>query len=108
MLRKLELYLMPSKLDKMREMLIHKGIQGMTVVQAQGYGTRSKSKNGVPQFEDRVKVEIVVADDKLDDVVAGIKELAGQGAVGAGMVFISPVEDAIRLSTREHGKSAIV
>ncbi len=107
MLRKLELYLMPSKLDKMRELLVKKGIQGMSVVQAQGYGTRSKSKNGMPQFEDRVKVEIVVGEDTLDGVVAGIKDLAGTGAVGAGMIFISTVEDAIRLSTREHGKSAI-
>jgi nitrogen regulatory protein P-II 1 len=107
MLRKLELYLMPSKLDRMRDLLLKQGVQGMTVVNAQGYGTRSKSKNGVPQFEDRVKVEIVVADDLLDPVVKGIKDLAGTGAVGAGMVFISPVEDAIRLSTREAGKSAI-
>ncbi len=108
MLRKLELYLMPSKLDKMREMLVKKGVQGMTFYPAQGYGTRSKSKNGVPQFEDRVKVEVVVADDLLEDVVKNIKDLAGSGAVGGGMVFISPVEDAIRLSTRESGKSAIV
>ncbi|MBI2931477.1 MAG: P-II family nitrogen regulator [Planctomycetes bacterium] len=108
MLRKLELFLMPSKLDKMRETLIKKGVQGMSVVQAQGYGTRSKSRNGVPQFEERVKAEIVVADDILDDVIRSIKDLAGAGQVGAGMVFISPVEDAIRLSTRESGKSAIV
>ena len=46
--------------------------------------------------------------DLLEDVVKSIKDLAGSGAVGAGMVFISPVEDAIRLSTRESGKSAIV
>ncbi len=108
MLRKLELYLTPSKLDRMREMLVKKGVQGMTFITAQGYGTRSKSKNGMPQFEDRVKVEVVVAEDLLEGVVKDIKDLAGSGAVGAGMVFISPVEDAIRLSTRESGKSAIV
>jgi nitrogen regulatory protein PII len=107
MLRKLELYLMPSKLDKMREMLVKKGVQGMTFIQAQGFGTRSKSKNGVPQFDERVKVEVVVPDDALEDVVRNIKELAGSGAVGAGIIFISPVEDAIRLSTRESGKSAL-
>lgn len=107
MLRKIECFLMPSKLDKMREMLIKMGIHGMSVIQAQGFGTRSKVKNGIPQFEDRVKVELVVDDELLDRVVQGIKSLAGEGSIGAGMVFIHAIEDAIRLSTRETGSSAI-
>jgi nitrogen regulatory protein P-II 1 len=107
MLRKIECFLMPSKLDKMREMLLRKGIEGMSVLEARGFGTRSTLKEGVPQFEDRVKVEIVVHENEVEDVLVGIKDLAGAGEIGAGKVFVIPVEDALRLSTREHGRSAI-
>lgn len=107
MMRKVECFLQPSKLEKIRDMLIKKGIEGMTVAEVKGFGTRSKVKNGTPQFEDRVKVEIVVDEDKVDDTIKGIKELVGSGTIGAGMIFVLQVEDAVRLSTREHGKSAI-
>jgi nitrogen regulatory protein P-II 1 len=107
MLRKIECFLTPHKLDKMRQMLVEKGIEGMSVTEARGYGTRSKQVKGVPQFEERVKVEIVVSEGVVDDVIAGIKGLAGAGEIGAGKIFVIPVEDAIRLSTREHGRSAI-
>lgn len=107
MLRKIECFLTPSKLDKMREMLLRKGIEGMSVLDARGFGTRSTVKDGVPQFEDRVKVEIVVHENEVEEILAGIKDLAGAGEIGAGKVFVIPVEDALRLSTREHGRSAI-
>ena len=107
MLRKLECFLIPSRLDKMREMLLKMGINGMSVIQAQGFGTRSKVKNGIPQFEERVKVELVVNEEQVDVVLAGIKELANEGSVGGGMIFIHPVEDAIRIATLESGKAAI-
>lgn len=108
MLRKIDCYLIPSKLDKMRDMLLKRGIEGMTVSDVRGYGTRSKMRNGIPQFEDRVKVEIVVDETKVDNILTGIKDLAGAGTIGAGMIFVLPVEDAIRLSTREHGRAAIL
>jgi nitrogen regulatory protein P-II 1 len=79
----------------------------MSVLEARGFGTRSTLKEGVPQFEDRVKVEIVVHENEVEDVLVGIKDLAGAGEIGAGKVFVIPVEDALRLSTREHGRSAI-
>lgn len=107
MLRKIECFLTPSKLDNVRAMLLRKGVEGMSVTEARGFGTRSKLKNGVPQFEDRIKVEIVVHEKIVEDVLAGLKSLAGAGEVGAGKAFVVPVEDAIRLSTREHGRSAI-
>ncbi len=107
MLRKIECFLTPSKLDRIRDMLIRKGIEGMSVTQARGFGSRSMLKDGTPQFEDRIKVEIVVSETVVDDVLTGLKELAGAGEMGAGKVFVLPVEDALRLSTREHGRSAI-
>ncbi len=107
MLRKIECFLMPSKLEKMRDMLIRKGIDGMSVTEAKGFGTRSKVKNGVPQFEDRAKVEIVVDEMIVDEIIREIKTLAGAGTIGAGKIFVIPVEDAIRLSTSEQGRSAV-
>jgi len=107
MLRKIECFLNSTKLDPLRSMLLKKGVEGMSVSDVRGFGSRSKMKDGVPQFEDRAKVEIVVHENEVDDVLAAIKDLAGHGEIGAGKVFVLPVEDAIRLSTREQGKSAI-
>lgn len=107
MLRKIECYLMPSNLEKLRDLLIKLGIEGMSVTDVRGFGTRSKTKNGVPQFEERSKVDIVVDERVVDTVINGIKGLVGEGTIGAGKIFVMPVEDAIRLSTREHGKAAL-
>ena len=109
MLRKIECYLMASRLEKIRDMLINKGVEGMSVLDAMGVGTRSpKGKDGKPMFEKRVKVEIVVDEARVDNIVREIRELAGSGSIGAGMIFVSVIEDAIRLSTRESGSRAIV
>jgi nitrogen regulatory protein P-II 1 len=107
MLRKIECFLTPSKLDRIREMLIKKGISGMSFYEARGFGSRSRVKGGIPQFEERVKIEVVVHEDEVEDVLSGIKDLAGHGELGAGKLFVIPVEDAVRLSSREHGRSAI-
>lgn len=107
MLRKIEAFLTPSKLDPLRELLLKRRIEGMSVIQAQGWGTRSKMKNGKPQFEERVKVEIVLDEDMVDTLIHDIQDLAGSGVLGAGKIFVIPVEDAVRLSTRESGKSAV-
>lgn len=107
MLRKIEAFLTPSKLDPLRELLLKRQIEGMSVLQAQGWGTRSKMKNGKPQFEERVKVEIVLDEDQVDSLIRDIQDLAGSGNIGSGKIFVVPVEDAVRLSTRESGKSAI-
>lgn len=107
MLRKIECFLTPSKLEKIREMLIRKGIDGMSVSDARGFGTRSPVRDGVPQFEDRAKVEIVVDEMVVDDIIKEIKTLVGRGTIGAGKIFVIPVEDAVRLSTAEQGRSAV-
>ncbi|MFN3485465.1 MAG: P-II family nitrogen regulator [Planctomycetota bacterium] len=107
MLRKIECFLMPSKLDPMRDMLIRKGVEGMSISEVRGFGKSSKVKDGVPQFEERVKVEIVVHENEVEEILRAIRDLAGLGEIGAGKVFVIPVEDALRLSTREHGRSAI-
>lgn len=108
MLRKIEAFLVPSKIDPLQDFLLKKGVEGMSIIDAHGVGVRSKKdKKGRPQMEKRIKVEIVVGEDRVDEILAGIKDLAAGANIGAGMVFVVPVEDAVRLSTREVGKSAI-
>ena len=108
MLRKIEAFLTPSKLDSLRDFLVSKGVEGMSVLHAEGFGARSVKKDGKPQLEKKIKVEIVVGEDRVEDILSGIKSLAAGSSIGSGMVFVVPVEDAVRLSTREVGKSAIV
>jgi nitrogen regulatory protein P-II 1 len=108
MLRKIECYLTPSKLEGLRDLVLSKGIEGMSVLDARGFGARSEVVDGVPLFEHRVKVEIVLHEDKVDDVLMGLKRLATAGELGAGKAFVIPVEDVVRLSTREHGRSALL
>jgi nitrogen regulatory protein P-II 1 len=108
MLRKIEAYLMPSKTEPLRDFLLKRGVEGMSVIEATGIGARSKKdKKGRPQMEKRIKVEIVVSEESVEAIVAGIKSLAAGASIGAGMVFVLPVEDAVRLNTREAGKAAI-
>lgn len=109
MLRKIEAFLVPSKLEPLRDFLLKNGVEGLSVTPAKGVGTRSpKNKEGKPEFEERVKVEIVLSEDRVDDLVLGLRSLASREAIGGGMVFVTPVEDAIRVGTREAGKSAIL
>jgi len=107
MLRKIECYLTPGNLDPLRDMLLGMGIEGMTLLDAQGFGTRSKKKDGKPQLEKRVKVEVVVDEAAVNQVIAKVRKLAVNGLIGSGIIFVVPIEDAVRLSTREVGKSAI-
>lgn len=107
MLRKIEAFLQPSKLEGLRDLLLKLGIEGMSVTEAKGFGTRSKPLNGKPTFEQRIKVEIVLDESQVDETIRQIRVLAGAGTIGAGKIFVIPVEDALRLSTREAGRSAI-
>lgn len=108
MLRKIECFLQPGKLEPVRDMLINKGVEGMSVIEAQGFGTRSKlDKKGKPILEKRVKVEIVLDESRVEEILSELKSLAGDGEIGMGKAFVIPVEDAVRLATREVGKSAI-
>lgn len=108
MLRKIEGFLVPSTLEPLRDILLKKGVEGMSVMDAQGIGLRSKKdKDGKPIMEKRLRVEIVVPENQVDDIIRTIRGLAGEGEIGAGVVFVLPVEDAFRLRTREAGSQAI-
>lgn len=112
MLRKIECYIQPSKLDEIKDALIEAGVDGMSVSEVQGFGRQRGKLNGnssdqKDQFRNKTKLEIVVDEDIVDDITKLIVKLARTGKIGAGKIFIIPVEDAVRIRTSESGKSAI-
>ena len=112
MLRKIECFIQPSKLDKIKDALIEADVDGMSVSEVEGFGRQRGYANGdAPsdevKFRKKTKLEIVVDEDIVDEVTSLIVKLARTGKIGAGKVFVIPVEDAIRIRTSEAGKAAI-
>jgi nitrogen regulatory protein P-II 1 len=112
-MKKVEAIIKPFKLDEVKDALVAIGVQGMTVTEVKGFG-RQKGQVEVYRgtevevlFVPKVKVEVVVPDHLVDKVVETILKSAHTGSIGDGKIFIIPVEDAIRIRTREKGESAI-
>jgi nitrogen regulatory protein P-II 1 len=112
-MKKVEAIIRPFKLDDVRSALSEIGIRGMTITEVKGYG-RQKGHTELYRgaeykidFIPKVKIEIVVRDDMVDDVVRTIIRSARTGQVGDGKIFISNIEEAIRVRTEEAGESAI-
>ncbi|GBE17502.1 nitrogen regulatory protein P-II [archaeon BMS3Abin16] len=113
MMRKIEAIIRPERLDPVKLALEEKGVIGLTVTEVKG---RGRQKGIIQQWRGReyrvdmlpkTKIEIVVATSKADEVVDTIVETAKTGKVGDGMIFISPIDDVIRVRTGERGKSAL-
>ena len=112
-MKKIEAIIKPFKVDEVKEALVAIGIQGMTVTEVKGFG-RQKGQVEVYRgtevevlFVPKVKVEVVVPDHSVDKVVETILKSAHTDSIGDGKIFIIPVEEAIRIRTREKGESAI-
>ncbi len=112
-MKKLEAIIKPFKLDEVKEALIEIGVKGMTVSEVKGYG-RQKGQSELYRgreyhidFLPKVKIEVVVTDDKVDEAVRKILEIAKTGQMGDGKLFISSIEDAIRIRTEESGDDAL-
>ena len=103
----------PFKLEEVKEALAGVGIQGLTVAEVKGFGRQKGHKElyrgaeYVVEFLPKVKLEIVVADDKLEQVVEAIVKAASTGRIGDGKIFVSPVDEAVRIRTGESGDIAI-
>lgn len=112
-MRKIEAIIKPFKLEEVKEALSGVGIQGLTVTEVKGFGRQKGHKElyrgaeYVVEFLPKVKLEIVVSDDKVKDVVTVISKSASTGRIGDGKIFISPVEEAIRIRTGESGDVAL-
>merc|ERR1711907_190814 len=111
--KKIEAIIKPFKLDEVKEALHEVGIQGITVLEAKGFGRQKghtelyRGAEYVVDFLPKVKIEIVVDDDLLDPAVECIEESTKTGRVGDGKIFVSSIEKAIRIRTGEKGNEAI-
>ncbi len=112
-MKKIEAIIKPFKLDEVKEALHEIGLQGITVIEAKGFGRQKghtelyRGAEYVVDFLPKVKIELVLDDDMLDRAVDAILQAAHTGRIGDGKIFITSVEDAIRVRTGERGKEAI-
>ena len=112
-MKKIEAIIKPFKLDDVKEALNAINIKGMTVSEVKGYGRQKGHKEiyrgaeYVVDFIPKIKVEVVVADDQAEAVVAKIREAANTGKLGDGKIFVFNVEEAVRVRTGETGTDAL-
>ncbi len=103
----------PFKLDDVREALSEIGVQGITVTEVKGFGRQKghtelyRGAEYVVDFLPKVKIEIAVADGLVDQVIEAISKAANTGKIGDGKIFVSQIEQAIRIRTGEVGDDAI-
>ena len=112
-MKKIEAVIKPFKLDEVKEALQELGVQGMTVLEAKGYGRQKghtelyRGAEYVIDFLPKIKIEVVVADDMADRTVEAIITAARTGRIGDGKIFISDIAEVIRIRTGESGPQAI-
>jgi nitrogen regulatory protein P-II 1 len=112
-MKKIEAIIKPFKLDEVKEALQEIGLQGITVIEAKGFGRQKghtelyRGAEYVVDFLPKVKIEVVLGDEMLDKAVEAIQRAAKTGRIGDGKIFISTVEEAIRIRTGETGTDAI-
>lgn len=112
-MKKIEAVIRPFKLDDVRKALVDFGVVGMTVSEIKGFGRQKghaeiyRGNEYQIEFLPKIKIEIVVSDNLVDDIVSLIIEKSKTNTVGDGKIFIFPVEDVIRIRTGESGEEAI-
>ena len=112
-MKKIEAIIKPFKLDEVKDALQEAGIQGITVVEAKGFGRQKghtelyRGAEYVVDFLPKVKLEVVVSDEQLDSAIEAIKSAAETGRIGDGKIFISDISQAIRIRTGETGNDAL-
>jgi nitrogen regulatory protein P-II 1 len=112
-MKKIEAIIKPFKLDEVKEALQEVGVQGITVIEAKGFGRQKghtelyRGAEYIVDFLPKVKLEVVVTDDLLAKAVEAIKGAAQTGRIGDGKIFVTSVEQVIRIRTGETGADAI-
>ena len=112
-MKKIEAIIRPFKLEDVKEALIEEGVRGLTISEVRGYGRQkghTETYRGSEyriEFVPKIKIEVVVEDNKVEKIVDAILKTAKTGQVGDGKIFISKIEDAVRIRTDESGKAAL-
>ncbi|MBI2306348.1 MAG: P-II family nitrogen regulator [Rhodocyclales bacterium] len=112
-MKKIEAIIKPFKLDEVREALSEIGVTGLTVTEVKGFGRQKghtelyRGAEYVVDFLPKVKLEIVVADDSVEQAIETIVKAAHTGKIGDGKIFVTPVEQVVRIRTGEMNEAAI-
>jgi len=112
-MKKIEAVIKPFKLDEVKEALQDVGVQGLSVIEVKGFGRQKghtelyRGAEYVVDFLPKVKVEVVLDDDQVDAAIEAIVDAAKTSKIGDGKIFVSPVEQTIRIRTGETGSDAL-
>jgi nitrogen regulatory protein P-II 1 len=112
-MKKIEAIIKPFKLDEVKEALQEAGIQGLSVIEVKGFGRQKghtelyRGAEYVVDFLPKVKIDVVVDDDQVEGAIEAIIDAARTDKIGDGKIFVSPVEQAIRIRTGETGPDAL-
>jgi len=112
-MKKIEAIIKPFKLEEVKEALAEVGVEGMTVSEVKGFGRQKghteiyRGSEYTVDFLPKIKVEVVLADAQVSAAVTAIVKAARTGKIGDGKVFISPIENAVRIRTEETGEGAV-
>lgn len=112
-MKKIEAIIKPFKLDDVKEALSGIGVEGMTVTEVKGFGRQKghteiyRGSEYTVDFLPKIKLELVVPDNVVNDAVNAVVKAAKTGKIGDGKVFVSPIENAIRIRTEETGDAAV-
>jgi nitrogen regulatory protein P-II 1 len=110
---KIEAILQPSKLDAVKDALLEAGVEGMTILEARGHGRQKghtefyRGREYTVDLLPKIKVELVIRDDQKDRTLQAIISTARSGRIGDGKIFISHIDEAIRIRNDEHGDTAL-
>jgi nitrogen regulatory protein PII len=112
-MKKIEAIIKPFKLEEVKDALAEVGVEGMTVSEVKGFGRQKghteiyRGSEYTVDFLPKIKIDVVVAENLVESATAAILKAAKTGKIGDGKIFVSPVEDAIRIRTEEKGDKAV-
>ncbi len=112
-MKKIEAVIKPFKLEEVKDALADVGIEGMTVIEVKGFGRQKghteiyRGSEYTVDFLPKIKIEVVLADAQVEPAIAAILKSAKTGKIGDGKIFVSPVDQAVRIRTEEKGEQAV-
>ena len=112
-MKKVEAIIKPFKLDEVKDQLNEIGVKGITVSEVKGFGRQKghaelyRGAEYIVDFLPKIKLEIIVSDELVDDVINAVTKSAQTGRIGDGKIFVTDIEEAIRIRTGERGKEAV-
>lgn len=112
-MKKIEAIIQPNKLDEVKEALVGIGVEGITISEARGHGRQkghTETYRGAEYSVDllpKIKLEIVVPDSRLEEIIEAVSTAARSGRIGDGKIFVSSIEEALRIRNGERGETAL-